>query len=498
MKLFFILGNQLFPPKYLDRYKNDHLFFMAEDLELCTYEKHHKLKILLFLSSMRSHSDELKKNKLKIEYSDIENKEFGKSYTEKLKKIIKSKKINEVTSFEVEDKFFEIKLTKFFNSINVKWNVIKTPMFLNSRQEFDAYLNKNKKPFMATFYKETRKKMNILMAKDGTPVGGKWSFDEDNRNKLPKNISIPKFPKISETKHTVALKKIVEKKFPKHPGSVDNFWLATTHKDVVKLLDFFIKEKSNLFGDYEDAVDQKDNILFHSALSPYINLGLITPEFVIDRILTHHKKNKIRLNSLEGYIRQVIGWREFMRGIYRGYNKEMETRNFFKQNRKMKSSWYEGNTGLPPLDYAIKNALTHGWSHHIERLMILANIMNLCEIKPIFVYKWFMEMFVDSSDWVMSPNVYGMGLFSDGGIFATKPYICGSSYFLKMMDFKKGDWCNIMDGLYWRFINRNRSFFLKNPRLSMMVRILDKMKQDRKKLIFSAADKFIKENTNVS
>ena len=177
----------------------------------------------------------------------------------------------------------------------------------------------------------------------------------------------------------------------------------------------------------------------------------------------YHKKNKIRLNSLEGYIRQVIGWREFMRGIYRGYNKEMETRNFFKQNRKMKSSWYEGNTGLPPLDYAIKNALTHGWSHHIERLMILANIMNLCEIKPIYVYKWFMEMFVDSSDWVMVPNVYGMGLFSDGGIFATKPYICGSSYFMKMMNFKKGPWNDIMDGLYWRFINKNRKFFQKNP-----------------------------------
>ena len=138
-----------------------------------------------------------------------------------------------------------------------------------------------------------------------------------------------------------------------HPGSATNFWLATTHKDAVKLLDFFIKEKSNLFGDYEDAVDQKDNILFHSALSPYINLGLITPEFVVDRILTHHKKNKIRLNSLEGYIRQVIGWREFMRGVYRGYSKEMETRNFFKQNRKMKNSWYEGNTGLPPLDLSL-------------------------------------------------------------------------------------------------------------------------------------------------
>ena len=150
---------------------------------------------------------------------------------------------------------------------------------------------------------------------------------------------------------------------------------------------------------------------------------------------------------------------------------------------------------MPPLDYAIKNAVTHGWSHHIERLMILSNIMNLCEIKPTIVYKWFMEMFVDSSDWVMVPNVYGMGLFSDGGIFATKPYICGSAYFMKMMDFKKGDWCNTMDGLYWRFIDRNRKFFLTNPRLSMMVRIFDKMKDERKKMILSEADKFIKQNT---
>jgi len=260
-------------------------------------------------------------------------------------------------------------------------------------------------------------------------------------------------------------------------------------------LNFFIKEKSNLFGDYEDAVSQKDNILFHSALSPYINMGLITPEIIVQKILDFHKKSNIKLNSLEGYIRQIIGWREFMRGVYQGYSEQMETKNFFKQKRKMKSSWYEGSTGLPPLDHAIKNALTHGWSHHIERLMILSNLMNLCEIKPNYVYKWFMEMFVDSSDWVMVPNVYGMGLFSDGGIFATKPYICGSSYMLKMMDFKKGEWCNIMDGLYWRFINRNRTFFLKNPRLSMMVSVFDKMKTERKNLILPAAEKFIKENT---
>ena len=211
--------------------------------------------------------------------------------------------------------------------------------------------------------------------------------------------------------------------------------------------------------------------------------------------MTYHHSKSVRLNSLEGYIRQIIGWREFMRGIYQNYSKEMESGNFFKHNRKMKDTFYDGSTGLDPLDHAIKNASKFGWSHHIERLMILSNIMNLCEVEPKSVYKWFMEMFVDSSDWVMVPNVYGMGLFSDGGIFATKPYICGSSYFMKMMDFKRGDWCNVMDGLYWRFIDRNRKFFLKNPRLSMMVRIFDKMKEDRKKLILSEANKFIKDNT---
>ena len=495
MKLFFLLGNQLFSEKYLEKYRKDHFFFMAEDYQLCTYEKHHKQKILLFLSCMRSHADRLKKNRFKLEYSSIEDKSFKLDYTEKLKKIIKAKKIKEISSFEIEDKFFENKIANFLKKEKIKWNIIQTPMFLNSREKFKNYLSKSKKPFMAVFYKETRRDLDILMKKDGNPEGGKWSFDEENRNKLPKNISIPKFPKITETVHTKKLKILIDKNFKSHPGNTKDFWFATEYDDVIKLLNFFIKEKSNLFGDYEDAVDQKDNILFHSALSPYINLGLITPEFIIKKILDFHSKNKIRLNSLEGYIRQVIGWREFMRGIYQSYSKEMETRNFFKQNRKMKNSWYEGTTGLPPLDYAIKNAVNYGWSHHIERLMILSNIMNLCEVKPTYVYKWFMEMFVDSSDWVMVPNVYGMGLFSDGGIFATKPYICGSAYFMKMMDFKKGEWCNTMDGLYWRFINRNRAFFLKNPRLSMMVRIFDKMKPDRKKLILAEAEKFIKQNT---
>ena len=184
-----------------------------------------------------------------------------------------------------------------------------------------------------------------------------------------------------------------------------------------------------------------------------------------------------------------------MRCLYQEEGPMMMKSNFFKHKRKLTSAWYDGTTGLVPLDYSIKSTLKHAYSHHIERLMIQVNLMNLCEIEPKNVYKWFMELYIDSSDWVMTPNVYSMGLFADGGIMATKPYICGSNYILKMMDFKKGEWCEIMDGLYWRFINKNRSFFKTNPRLNMMVSLFDKMNKQRRNLITKKAENFIIENT---
>ncbi|MFL2661342.1 MAG: cryptochrome/photolyase family protein [Alphaproteobacteria bacterium] len=490
-KFFLILGNQLFHPNIMEKYKKDHFFYMCEDHGLCTYEKHHKQKILFFLSSMRSYADELENLKFDLIYRKIDEKDFTNSYFEKLLKEIDAKGITEVSMHEIEDKKFE---DGIFSSLGerVKINYLESPMFLCSREEFRKYLDKVKKPFMANFYKNQRLKNNILIESDGTPVGGKWSFDEDNRKKVPKEIDLLRIPSFEETKHTRDLKKTINQKFSDHPGRTDGFWACTNRENAKKLLLFFIKKKIENFGDYEDAVDHRDNILFHSALSPYINIGLLTPKEIIKELEKNPPK---KLNSYEGYIRQITGWREFVRGIYQNFDKQLENGNFFNHKRLMKSSWYDGTTGLDPLDFSIKNALNYGWTHHIERLMILCNIMNMCELNPKIVYKWFMEMFIDSSEWVMSPNVYGMGLFSDGGIFATKPYICGSSYFLKMMDFKKGEWCNIMDGLYWRFIKKNKSFFLKNPRLSMMVRVLDKMKEERKKIIFLAAETFINKNT---
>jgi deoxyribodipyrimidine photolyase-related protein len=494
-KIFVVLGNHLFNPDFFSQYKDDHIFYMAEDLGLCTYEKHHKHKILLFLSSMRSFCDELKEKKFEVIYKRIEDNDFELDYLEKLKIIITEKKIETISVFEIEDKPFEQTFLSDLKDI-VSVNYLSSPMFLTKRKDFKEYNDSVKKPFMANFYKKQRKENNFLIEEDGSPSGGKWSFDEENRKKIPKEIKLPSQLKFKFTTHTKHLIKIIDDRFKDHIGQLDDFWLCTTRTDAWIIFSHFLDEKINLFGDYEDAVDQRDNVLFHSTLSPLMNLGLITPSEILEKL--KKIKDEIKINSIEGYFRQIVGWREFIRGVYQNYDKKFETSNFFNHNRLMKKSWYEGSTGLLPLDHSIKNANKYAWTHHIERLMIQANIMNLCEINPKRVYIWFMEHYVDSSEWVMYPNVYGMGLFSDGGVFSTKPYICGSAYFRKMMDFKKGEWCDILDGLYWRFIEKNKDFFLKNPRLSMMVRVLNKMNLERRKKIIDLANKFIEDNTTLS
>lgn len=349
---------------------------------------------------------------------------------------------------------------------------------------------------MKSFYEGLRRSTGILMQKDGRPEGGKYSFDTENRKKIPKKFSViqNKIPHINDVDDKIVndVKKITDKFFPSHPGSVNDFWMATTRKEALKVLDDFVKNKIELFGDFEDAIDDRDPFLYHSVLSPYLNIGFVTPEEVVKKVL----KAKCPINSKEGFVRQVIGWREFIRGIYQQYSEEQDKSNFFNHKKSLTSQWYTGDTGIEPLDDAIKKVLKYGYNHHIERLMIISNLMLLAEIHPVEVHKWFMEMYVDSSDWVMGPNVYGMAQFSDGGIFATKPYISGSNYIMKMGHYKKGPWCDIWDGLYWQFIEKNKAFFQKNYRMSMMVKMLDKMDLDKKKRIFKAANHFKKEMTH--
>ena len=493
--LLLILGNQLFPLEYIKKTKVKKIF-MAEDFSLTTYQKHHKLKILMFLWSMRQYRDQLVKNGFIVYYNSIDDKNFKDTYENKLLKILKDEKVRTISYFEIEDHFFEDRFNKFVSENNLETKLFQSPMFLNSRSQFVEFAKTQKSLIkMASFYQKMRIKMSILIDNNKKPIGGKWSFDEENRKKISGKINIPKVPINTKDQRINNLKHKINVLFRDHPGSADYLWMPTNREEALKWMEIFFQNKFHDFGTYEDAIIDNNNFLYHSALSPIINMGLLTPKEIVEKAINFSKKNSIPLNSLEGFIRQIIGWREFIRGIYHYKGKEEKKLNFWQHNRKLTKDWYEGTTGIKPLDDVINDCLKYGYTHHIPRLMIVCNIMNLSRIHPDEIYKWFMEMFVDSSDWVMVPNVYGMGTFADGGIFATKPYSCGSNYILKMSNYKKDEWCDIVDGLYWKFMSDNLSFFKTNPRLSILVKSVERMNEDRKNMIFEKATNFIDNKT---
>lgn len=496
-RLALILGDQLFDDGHEGLSPNaDTLFFMAEDYGLCTHYQYHKHKLVLFLAAMRSHADALRDNGLEIVYHQLTEENKEQTYEEKLKATLKDySDIETVVTYTIEDHFFRDRIRKFCESENLTLEQCENPSFLTPTAVFEDYLDGVKKPFMHTFYQQQRKRLLILVDGDGKPLNGKWSFDEDNRKKLPKKIDVPSLPESEATKHTEAVKELVAELFKEHPGDTANFCWATTREQVEHLLERFLEERFSNFGPYEDAFESDRQFLFHTVLSPYINMGLITAREVVEAVLKFADEQDIHYPSVEGLVRQLIGWREFIRGIYHSHHDALHG-NFWNHQGKLTDAWYEGTTGVTPLDDSIKKAQRYGYTHHIERLMVIGNMMLLAEIHPDQVNRWFMELYVDSADWVMVPNVYGMSQFADGGIFATKPYICGANYWSKMSSYsKKADWAPTVDGLYWRFIDQKRAFFTSNPRMSMMVSMYDKKSDEAKENLAKAAQKFIDQFT---
>jgi deoxyribodipyrimidine photolyase-related protein len=254
-----------------------------------------------------------------------------------------------------------------------------------------------------------------------------------------------------------------------------------------------LQNRFEKFGIYEDAIVANESVLHHSVLSPMLNIGLLVPQQIIHRTIEISTKKQIPLNSLEGFIRQIMGWREFIKIVYEREGIKQRTKNYWNFKRKIPKSFWEGTTGIAPIDITIKKILANGYCHHIERLMVLGNFMLLCEFDPDEVYQWFMEMFIDAYDWVMVPNVYGMTQFADGGLMTTKPYISGSNYLMKMSDYEKGEWQQVWDGLFWRFMHEHRSFFLSNPRIGMLVHTFDKMSDEKKQVHLSFANQFLQQ-----
>jgi deoxyribodipyrimidine photolyase-related protein len=439
----------------------------------------HKQKLVLHRASMQAYAEELR-----VSGYEVILIPHTHDYREKL-----PKEISEIHLADPHDFILEKRLKTFAKASGIELHTHSSPAFLSLPDFLEEHIARRKKPFMATFYQAQRKRMEILMEDDGSPTGGKWSFDEDNRKKLPKTFTAPSEPKSPHNKHVKAAISHIETHFPNNPGKTQTFRYPVTRADAKAWLKIFIRERFQEFGIYEDAISTEHAFINHSVLTPMLNIGLLTPQEIIDSALA--EQDRVPLNSLEGFIRQIIGWREFMHGVYRHRGTEIRNLNFFQHTRPIPKSFYDATTGIPPIDRIIRQLHDEAYCHHIERLMILGNFMLLCRFDPHAVYLWFMEFFIDAYDWVMVPNVYGMSQFADGGTFTTKPYISGSNYVLKMSNETKGPWTDTWDALFWTFVGDHQELFLKNPRSSMMARNWQKFSDEKKQALYETAEGFL-------
>ena len=449
----------------------------------------HSKKLMLHRASMKAFSAKLTLQGFNVRYYDWHPKLLDNLFKE-----ITSSPTRIVVS-DCVDFALNKRLKKLSREHSIEINWLRSQLFLNSNEENARYREGKKRWFMADFYQYQRRKLNLLMDSDDKPVGGKWSFDEDNRKKIPKKqrADIPQLHFPEQNKWIVEARDYVEKQFPNALGSIESFEYPTTHEEAQDWLDEFLEQRFALFGPYEDALVPQQSWLYHSVLTPMMNIGLLSPQVIISRTLVFAESHEIPISSLEGFIRQIIGWREFMRATYVDLGVDMRTSNRWNHRRKIPQSFYTGSTGIIPIDDVIKRILKTGYCHHIERLMVLGGFMFLCEFDPDEIYRWFMELFIDSYDWVMVPNVYAMSQNADGGLITTKPYFSGSSYLKKMgYDDVDGDWCEIWDGLYWSWINQHQEELAKNPRWAMMCAMARKMDQQKMNQHIANAQRFLK------
>lgn len=454
MKAFVIYPHQLYEPLQIYFSDSDYIFLAEEYLYFRQYN-FHPLKIKFHTESMKAYESELEeyllKQKINARIVYIKSKELDT--TEKLISILKDEyKVSSITTFDPTDDYLKTHTKKECDKLDVKLEYLSSPNFIFTESEIKNFFSPDKngkqKFFMNSFYIFARKKLNILI-EDGEPIGGKWSHDAENRKKIPRGESVP---------------------------SEDDFKWGNTRDGAEKVLEIFLKDRFFNFGDYEDAIVSDKNFLYHSTISPYLNVGLLDPKNVVEKVLDYYKKNQetVKLATVEGFVRQIIGWREYMRAVYILKGVEIRNKNFFtngkKSENKLPYTFWTEETGNLVVDATIKKTIKYAYNHHIERLMILGNYMLLKEYNTDDVYKWFMEMYIDAYDWVMVPNVYSMSQYADGGLITTKPYVSGSAYILKMSDYKKdGTWDREWDELYWNFIYKNREIFKNNFRMSMMV-----------------------------
>ncbi len=506
-KLILVLGDQLKADSSAFNHfdsKTDQVI-MIESIKEAQYVWTHKAKIILFLSAMRHFAHELRAKNYALTY--VENSQDG--IADLLKKHIRENQITHLICVEPGEWRLKKELEVLAKELSISVTFTEDDHFYCTQEEFKQWAGVKKELRLEYFYRYLRKKHNVLMQDNGEPVGDQWNFDEQNRKPYPKkgpsNIHQPiGFAPDAITQTVIEL---VEKQYPNHPGSSEHFCWAVTRAQALEVLAHFVAERLPFFGMYQDAMWTNTPFGWHSLLSSSLNLKLISPKEVVDAAIGAWKKNNLPLSAVEGFIRQILGWREFIRGMYYLDMPGMAQENFYGHKRKLPEWYWTGKTKMVCMQDAIGQTLQYGYAHHIQRLMVTGNFALLAEILPKEVCDWYLAIYIDAIEWVELPNTAGMALFANGGRFTSKPYVASGAYIKRMSNYcekcayqpseRYGESACPMTTLYWNFLMNHQAEFDANPRTRLMTANLKKIDLDEQQKIAKHANQILNNLNNL-
>ncbi len=504
-KLRLILGDQLNINHTWFKTVDEQVTYVLMEIQTETdYAIHHIQKVLGVFASMQEFAKTLQQQKHNVIYIKLNDKHNLQSFDKNCAVLISK---NNYTHFEYQlpDEYRVDKhLKQYTKSLKISVNAVDTEHFYSTRNELGNLFEGKKTYLMETFYRYMRKKHNVLIIDGDKPLHGKWNFDEDNRQKLPKEHK-PTAPYLF-TNNVTEIETELKKAIIKTIGTVDskNFLWPINREQSIQLLDFFVENCLPLFGTFQDAMAPNEWSLYHSRLSFSMNIKLLSPQEVVNRAIAEYTKrpNEIEYNQLEGFVRQIIGWREYMRGIYWHKMPEYATLNYFEHTAKLPQWFWTGKTKMNCLKNAITQSLQFAYAHHIQRLMITGNFALLAGVNPDEVDNWYLGIYIDAFEWVEITNTRGMSQFADGGIVGSKPYVSSATYINKMSSYctgcyynkakKTGDKACPFNSLYWNFYDKHESKLSKNPRIGMMYNVWRKMAPNAKAELLEQADYYLK------
>lgn len=501
-KIIMILGDQLSLDisafDGVDK-KNDQVL-MIEAEEEFRYVRHHKQKIVLILSAMRHFADLLHEKGFKVEYIYLDDHSNSGSLSEELYKSLKRHQAGKLVITEPGD-FRMWKYTHSWKSeLGISVEIREDNRFICTKEQFADWAAGRKTLRMEHFYREMRRRTGFLM--DGNkPEGDRWNYDDQNRKIVPKGVVFPEQLRFTPDKITSTVIDLVENNFADHFGTTANFNWAVSRDGALKVLKDFIENSLPLFGDYQDVMRDGESRLYHSAISPYINLGLLQPLEVCQAVLQAHKKGLTPINCAEGFLRQILGWREYIRGIYWLKMPGYKDSNYFDAQRPLPDFYWTGKTKLRCMAETINDTYYNAYAHHIQRLMITGNFALLAGIKPEEVEEWYLIVYADAFEWVELPNTYGMALYAGGGLLASKPYAASAAYINRMSDYcrhcaykhgeKIGSQACPFNYLYWNFLLSNKHKLKSNPRMGLAYKMLSRMTEEEHSRIQQEAAIFL-------